>query len=410
MVKFCKYLSRKGYRVHVVTVLYDLKMPNTYAADLESVDIVVHRIPSGCPHNFFNRNFPDTAVGRLQSAGQSVIRFLLIRLFFWIDYAQRWGKHLLPFCIDLVRREKIMWVLATGAPFTVNYWGARLRRACPDIRFINDYRDLWNDDPSRQYKFPWRRRTAEAMEQYALDHSDCVTATTDQQVEILQQRCNNTDVKFTLIPNGYDPEEQVLLPKRQGPSSTFSLIYTGNIGNGRDVGYMQLLDAIDRAIQKRPALAGDLRLELYGQIPRKYVFCRPHLIEKGVVAYHGLVSSREALCAVRNGFLTLLINADHVPFAGSSKVYEYFSMARPIFAITPPGWIDTLVHRYRLGTSVRTEDTEGQAQALLDWHDKWLENPDYALDLPRELWERFAYPNLVEALVGCWESLEIESS
>ncbi len=401
MVKFSKHLAMKEHDVHVLTIPWDVSMKNTYSENLESLGVRIHRVPSGCPHNYFQKQYPGNLTGRFSSYVQSLIRFSSRLLLYDIDYAQRWGKHLLPAACRLVRDNAIVNVLATGAPFTVNYWAAKLKSLCPQINLINDYRDMWNDDPMRSYYSPLHRKRAVAWEQYALDHSDWVTATTDQQVDLLRKRCKNPGTRFALIPNGYDPEDMAMPARRENPRE-FSLIYTGNIGNGRDSGFKNLLIAIQKTRETSTDFHSHFRLHYYGLFPQNIVNEFPDLSRDRIIVNHGFVSPREAGQAVANSFMALLINADIVPYAGSSKIYEYFSLGRPIFSITPPGWIDTIVKQYNLGCSLETNDIDGMVSQLLSWFDAWKNNPGFSIQPSPELMSRFSYTTIISRLESCF--------
>lgn len=407
--KFAKYLAREGYRVHVVTVKYAIKGANAWLQDIDDSRITVHRIPSGFPHNLYQRRYGRSFADRVKNK-LKVRLFGLFKYGFWLDEAQYWGRSLLPYCGQLISEHGIVNVMATGAPFSVNYFAAKLKQTNPEINLINDWRDPWNDNPflgyPRFFRRPSQKRQSVEMEEFALRNSDHVTGVSEGLIELLKRRCPNEGDRFKVISNGFDPDYFDDLA-RHPDSSRMVLCYIGNLFAGREVPFAALLKAIVELCEERPEFRKEFVLKTYGGFPHGINVDYRRLIDMGNLEIGPRVPPREALQAAKDAFLLLLVNADIFPYLVSAKVYEYIALRRPILAVTSPGALEKIVQGYGFGDIARPNDNDALKAALLDWWERWHKDPEYEPAVAPETIDEFSDQQLIVQLTACFRNSDL---
>jgi glycosyltransferase involved in cell wall biosynthesis len=400
MTMFAKYLARRGYRVHVITVNWRVKAPNTWLEETQHPNIIIHRIPSGAPHNLFESRteaWPEKLLARSARA--------LKRLLYFVDEAQYWGISLLPYAARLIETEHITNVICTGAPFMANYWAARLKARLPHIHLIQDLRDPWNDHLcapySHHFLFDWQKRISQAREHYALEHADVVVTVTDVLRERFERKVDSP-ARFVTISNGFDPDRYHHL-RFEPDRDKMQLVYIGNFFVGRDQVLRVLLSSIEELIISNPEFGSLFQLITCGGFPPDVYQEAGGLIREEVLQVAGYVSPAQALRVAGNAFALLLINAEVFPFATSGKVFEYIALQRPIYALTPEGELTKLMHQGNLGIVVSTSDREEQKRGLLELFDLWKRNPAYVPQVDESFRQQFQYDRLAEQLVSCFK-------
>ncbi len=400
MTMFAKYLARRGYRVHVITVNWKVPAPNTWMEETQHPNIIVHRIPSLAPHNLIESRPRGGIRKRVRQAAR-----LLQRLLYFVDYAQYWGVALLPYAARLIHKEHITNVICTGSPFMANYWAARLKVRLPQIHLIQDFRDPWNDHLCAPYShyflFDWQKRVSQRCERYALSHADVVVAVTESLTERFRRK-TTSNARFVTIPNGFDPDRYQRI-RFEPATDKMRMVYIGNLYVGREVVLRVFLEAVSELVANHPGFARRFEIVTYGGFPPQIRREMEHLVQKGVLQINGYVSPAQAREAAGNAFALLLINAEIFPYAVSGKIYEYMALRRPIYAITPDGELTQLMRRGNLGIVAPSSSKEKQKQGLLYLFDLWKQNPAYTPDVSRAFLQEFQYDHLVDQLTVYFE-------
>ncbi|MBI5641725.1 MAG: hypothetical protein HZA17_15020 [Nitrospirae bacterium] len=114
---------------------------------------------------------------------------------------------------------------------------------------------------------------------------------------------------------------------------TFTIAHFGSLGGSRDLRH--LFPAIVMLFRQYPDLAGEVRLDLYGNISRGVSRQIEQFPYRHILHVRGKVKRQEAVKAMQTADLLLLIqNTDDVSFETiPSKVYEYLHAGRPVLAL-----------------------------------------------------------------------------
>lgn len=380
--KLSKYLAEIGYTIHVVTVDWKQYGDNTYLEDVIHPNIIIHRIPSLYPHNLKYKPFKKNLIGQFKRILRHLF-FKLVNIFWYEDEAQYWGYSLLPFCEQLIKKEDIKNVIATGHPFMANYWAAKLKQKNHEINLIQDFRDEWNDDPNRSLLCKYFEKISYNHEIFVLNNCDVLITVTNGLMELFSKKIT-ANVSKAVIPNGYDFE----INPKNNQKRDFRLLYAGSLWAGREEPLEAFLKVLENVAPNIP----ELRAEFYGSFPDFLKINYAHLFEKGIISHSLPVSHEKISKLMENSFACLLFNARMYPWARSTKIYEHASLRRPTFCINYGGELNELISRYNLGISVNGDDTEQIEKGIMNLYALWNQDPSYEIS-PDGI-EKFHYHNL----------------
>jgi glycosyltransferase involved in cell wall biosynthesis len=316
--------------------------------DVQHPNITIHRIPSGYPHNLRHRVFRNWLINGIKNA---VFIYGLNRYFFHDGEAQRWGRYLLPRCEEILARENIEVVIATGGPFHANRWAAVLKKRTPHLRLIQDFRDPWADDVAKSRSKPQLAKVR-AWQEMAVETADSVVAVTEGLLELYLRDSHRE--KGYLIRNGYDPDSANVRIDPVSPETGFGFIYLGDIPPSRQEPLSRFLKAVRQVRPKIP----DICVTLVGGYRKMPARQFPDLVEEGVLELRPYVPQETAFEMVRRHRYALQLNARMYPYAVSTKIYEYAMLKVPTVSLNYGGEIGGLVLNRDLGYSVNVEEDD----------------------------------------------------
>ena len=389
--KLSKYLARLGHQVHVVTVDWPRYGPNTLVDDVREPGIEIHRIPSGSPLRLRHRPL----AGRWTAAARHVGLRAVDRVLYFDDEAQRWGRHLVPFCERLIAERGIEVAVATGHPFQANRFAAELRRRTPALALIQDFRDPWGDNPFRRLTARQRARVRDWQSE-AVAAADAVVAVTEGLLELYVGP--DSGDRGVVIPNGVDPEA-VPAAGAEPPATNagaIRLTHVGNVGNGRD----RPLGALLEALRSLPAGGRRIELSLVGGGLEAVRRAHADLIERGVLAIRPPMAQTDALALVAASDYALQLNAREFPYLVSTKVYEYALLRVPAISLNYGGEVDALVRERGFGHSIDLSANPDLRAFLGSLRKRAHVEREFAFDV-----EPFTYPRLAQTYSGLIDSV-----
>ena len=287
---------------------------------------------------------------RYMDLGNAYLNWLKVKIFtiaeqifHWDDEAQRWGKYLIVASREIININNIKIVIATGAPFHVNYWAAMLKIHCPDIYLIQDLRDTWVQNPFKKYWFGRKQHAVKRMS-FALKTGDICTAVTIGLANEYQKIISNC--KFKIITNGYDPDDIEPFINEKYIIKKNIFLHIGSISNGRDIACSKFLDEINK-IKDIP-----WQVKLIGNITQKIAIKYNDLIKQKKLIIQNTISYKNALKEVSRCQVALHFGARELSYAHSTKIFEYAGLQKPVLSFNYGGDINSLINDYNLGISV----------------------------------------------------------
>ncbi|MBT3261232.1 hypothetical protein HOC37_01770 [bacterium] len=340
--KFVKYLANKGYIVHVITIKYSYKDKINWTRDVEdNENIIIHRLPSCFPVFFLKEN-----KSNLLLLLEKIFNKTIKKLFFYLDIAQGWEKKLIPYARNLIREKNIKNVIVTGPPSSLHYIATYLKIENPLINLIQDYRDLWNCDIDYEYKTTLtnfrQKEKAAYMEFFTIAHADKVVFITEDAKNMMGNLYKEFCHKFCCIYNGFDQDDKKILENTKDISRKFNMIYTGNLGLGREKTLVLLARAI--AELNDSFINDNLMIDVYSTLNLKYYVKNKYydILQKNF-RFHTKVEQKEVLNITNEYYVCLSINAPIYPYTIGAKIFDYMLLNKRIFHISELGEFSRLL-------------------------------------------------------------------
>jgi glycosyltransferase involved in cell wall biosynthesis len=312
--RFYKYLSRLGYRCHVITAA---KQPSRPDNDFEYV---------ADPLNIQPR----------QGIGWQAER-MIRRILLPGGIGIRWSRMACQAAQSFVRLHPNaeMTILSTYPPLGAHLAAFRLTRRS-GLKWIADFRDPLGNNPSHTYLKEYQQKLYRWLEQIIVKTADEVIVNTDAVAEALTIAYPNRRDHIQLIWNGFDPEDRIrALPLPQRDYQILSHI--GELYDGRNV--TALLESFARLIGNGRLLASRIRVRLVGAV-HKNCLPQPEFLHRASTAgwlefIPDRIPYREALAMVQSSDGLLLVQP-HSTLQVPGKLFEYLQIGRPVLAFVLP--------------------------------------------------------------------------
>ena len=267
-----------------------------------------------------------------------------------------WYHHAVAAGCDIVRREGIELVYASGPPFTTHLI-AKAVAGKFHIPWIAEYRDGWSGDFYKP-RPKWRQMVDQYIESMTIRSAAGIVAVTEPWAAYYRARYQ---MPTAAICNGFDEREVVSAGRNPDAHSPVSIAYFGILYSGlRDPSVLY------EAILRSQLLPSDLEVNFYG--PREEEV-RPLTDRFGVdghVMVRQRVSHAESLRIQRESDVLLLLQAPDDPRNVPAKLYEYLASQRPILGIGLDDGVPARIIRER-GAGLYSSDPDIVARQLLLW-------------------------------------------
>lgn len=291
----------------------------------------------------------------------------------WIPLAALCG-------IFAVIKHRVKVVYSTSPLPSSNLVAYLVSRVCR-VPWVLDMRDPWTTNPiAAQRGFALLSKLEHFLEKTALQAADHVVVISEQFLPPLLQSFPSLDpAKFSVIPNGYDPEDFEQIEPVQ--FDRFTILHAGTFYEGRSA--TPFLEALRRCITLHPELREALQVLFLGDAGSLTASTVTRLGLSDLVKLPGTFPHKVGLQYISGADLLLL-----VPGPGKStmtgKVFEYLAVRRPILALAGEGAVRDVVSSSALSTVVAPDDVPAIAEAIVTLYRK-LRSRDWALS--RTGWE-----------------------
>lgn len=339
--KLCGRLARRGHAIDVITVRWHASADPGWFGDVLHDNIRIHRTVSLYPHEL-----------RGAQPGSRVLQKAQGKLFHWLDavtpehdVASLWGYRLLPLARRLLDTHETRLVVATGAPFSSNWWAARLRCERRDTRLIQDFRDPWLTSHEELWTSPWRERF-----ELATTSADMLVSVTAEMTALYQTLSGHERV--ATVPNGVELAELAALPRPE--SFRYDFAYIGNLFNRRE----ETLEPFLEWMRRRQRAGKDVpRLAIAGPCPGTFPAKNEDLIARGQLTLKPLLPQRQAFELLLQSKTALHLNGPGAvgSFQTTTKLVEHAGLGRPTLSLNYGGAADTFIRQRRLGHSLRAD-------------------------------------------------------
>ena len=361
--KFVKYFLKQDKKIFVVTNNWKTKGVNSWTHDvkndkqliLKKFQTVFNVLRSDV--DFFNKVL-------------FKIEIALSNKFIWTDEAYLFYKLNYKRIKNIIRENKIKYVVATGGPFSTNYFAAKLKHEMPDIFLIQDFRDLWTEEyfteyPSRGPQHPFYGME-QKMEAYSLKYCDLVVSVTPGYLQRLKAKALSYGIhsqNYALLENGFDNDDKRNFADKDYPSTVFSkgklnICHFGTAGFGRETEFIKFLNSIKQSLIN--VSKGKILFHFFGIYPNKFISEITRLQLEEVVCFHGLLSPKEVQRFMFFSDMHLVINDPVCYYAFGTKVYDAFMYKKPVLLICKEDELYRRILDNNLGLVTNNEPSESE--------------------------------------------------
>jgi len=326
--KFAKHLAERGYRVHVITTIYNISQSISWSKDIDHENIIIHRFSSRLPNSVL---YGKSGIWGLLT--QKLWYYYSKKINFQFDDATQWSSSIIEYTEKLIYKESIETLFVTGAPFSQLASAAIIKRDIANLKLIVDYRDAWNSLSTYQYNsYFWRnignKKRSINDELFVLYAADKLIFVTKGLREIYCKQYPLLKHKMEYIYSGY--EESTNISKNLRVQSTDKIvIYTGNLAFSRLNNLERVAAAMDTLNKKYKEKSH--RLVVYSD------FTIPFSTEYLCLAVFPRIGVDAIQEKMQEADYCLSINADEFDYAVSAKVFDYMANGKRIIHISRGG-------------------------------------------------------------------------
>ncbi|HNQ39026.1 MAG TPA: hypothetical protein PKO26_00295 [Candidatus Cloacimonas sp.] len=356
--KFCKYLSRMGYKPFVLT-------PPAWSVRRDRDESMLAELPANLeqinPGFIDVRRFIPGEIAKYLSTWQ--------RDHFFPDMMIQWVNRVKKQVVALIKEKQIDVVYITLPHFSLLEFVAEIKaHSCVPV--ILDMRDPFS------FNFYVKQETnaeyiekVRTLERSTFSLADAIMNVT---MNIHAEYCAlypEWKDKFHYMPNGFDNDDypRDIEDVNQLPNANLTLCYTGSYSSMASI--LPYRDAIKDVYHKHRL---KIRLNLLTPTAKKRVqrdFWE--LNRLGLLDYHGFMKHKDAIAYQLKSHVMLF---PALPTEGyfSGKIYEYIRSNRPVLCA-----IDTMKDSHELilqagvGIFANVNEEAGLVKALLKLHQQW---------------------------------------
>jgi glycosyltransferase involved in cell wall biosynthesis len=311
--RFYKYLSRMGYRCHVISA--------AEVTDLPEIAGTYVRDP-------FEETPRDGMGWQIERA---VRKFLLpgVTGSQWSALAYRAGLKFLQ-----TNPAARITIFSTSPPLGAHaaaYWLARRTK----LPWIADCRDPIAGNPALNEISGFAKSLYEKVERRFIGAADTTIANTDTAQECLRKKYPDRANRIELIWNGFDPEDR-LTPLPPASSGRKIIAHVGQLYGGRTV--TPILESLRRSIDRGHLNAAHFQVVLAGLAVANSLPTLEFLeaaTRQGWLRIDDRVPLSDAHKIVQSANALLLIQP-HSALQVPGKLFEYLQIGRPILGFVPP--------------------------------------------------------------------------
>jgi len=255
-------------------------------------------------------------------------------------------------------------LLATGAPFNLLYYAAKVKQKYPHVRLLADYRDPWLN--ARNYgmrNLSAAQLQAEiAKQDFIFKHADVVTCPNEFLLDEIKSTATTTpSARFEVLAHSYDVDDvSAFLDSSLAGVSTpqLNLVYGGSLYLGLETEFALLRNAMQH-YNAQNSRSAQLRIFTpHVQYQHHFAAIGEHLHFSGVIG-KGIFKEVNQAAAI------IIFLADHNKDYLTTKFFEFLPFRKPLMYFGPHGHVAQFIERNRLGSLINSvEDFERMVRDL----------------------------------------------
>ncbi|RMF59874.1 MAG: glycosyltransferase [Calditrichaeota bacterium] len=307
--------------------------------------------------------------------------------------------------LKVIRQENIQAIFSSAPPYTTHLIARNLKRAT-GLPWVADFRDSWIGWLSTPQWRPAPSRAVERrMERSVLAEADRIlTVSEGVKEDLLSRHPHLRDARWSLLPNGFDPEDFPPKTKNECVRDRLILTYSGSLYGPRNPEY--LIRALEAMQQNGTPALEHLRLRLVGRVGQPILDRIDSSPVRELFEFKPYMSHQASLALLQESDVLLLI-IDDVPASRgilTGKLFEYIGAGKPILALAPDGEAADLIRAHGLGRVVHPKNVSEIRDALAELIEL-KSNGKLQVKLDRAVKEKFDRKTLTRRLAEILDGL-----
>ena len=379
--KFAKYLAKSGYTVHVLCAKNPHKKSSLFSADTQSENIRLYTFNSRFPSIL--QNFESNSL--IEKISYKLWMKLLSVSFkgYFFDKAIFDEQIILSIAEKIITTHGIKNVIATGAPFRINYFALTLKKRFPQINLIQDLRDPWTWGIQYSKLTCRRMKFEEGMLSQVIKQSDIITVPVEPMRNYLAESNHAYSFKVQILPHAFDEDEVVI--KQEYSQEGFKCVFFGTMYDDIENYY----DVLCKVISKNN---GKITLDVYTDIVRYKDIVRDNAADKWV-KYKKTIRGKALFETLSQYDYIIFIYPDYVKDYLSTKFYEVIHSKIPIIYIAENGFTSNYVSLNKLGMHFDQHTLSEGLQKLIEDPNQLNYNKNFSVN-------EFSYEEMTEKLTS----------
>jgi glycosyltransferase involved in cell wall biosynthesis len=273
----------------------------------------------------------------------------------WIPEATRSG-------LVLLHKTHFDCIVSTSAPYTAHLVALRLARMT-HIPWVADFRDPWSSNSFLYFPTQAHQKVHSWLERLVVEWCDRVmTCTSGFREDFYQRYPYLQRDKFTVVTNGYDPED---FPEPfPEPYPIFTISYVGDFYGPQTPLFFLL--GLRQFLDRHPEAAKSMQILFAGPFKARVFPLVEALNLKPVIQFLGFLPHERAIDVLRRSHALLLVLGEKR--GGEriypAKVFEYLGSCKPILALVPEGLTRDLLKESGVAFLVNPTSEEAISKAI----------------------------------------------
>lgn len=244
--------------------------------------------------------------------------------------------HYILWCVYVIftsikNQKKYDILITTYSTWHCHFLGYSLKRLKICKKWLADYRDLWNNNSHRVYKFKVFKKFSTFFEKRFLKHVDAVTSVSKPLLEDLKDHLQVENASFQCIYNGFERRKRSTPRKKAAP---IVFTHTGMIyPKYRDPSLF--FQAIQNLMRKTDFDRSGISIRFVGDMTGNVLELAKKYSVEDMIELTGQVDREKSLDHQIDSNFLLLLNPGGDDSTGimTGKVFEYISSGVPILGI-----------------------------------------------------------------------------
>ena len=345
--KFAKYLSQSGIKVHVVCANNPFSSISQYCNDVKSDNIKVYTLKSLYPIALLKK--PVTFIQKLIYRFFQIILKIIINGSIY-DKSIFWGKQFNTLADSLITKHNIKFIIASGAPFRLNYNAIQLKKKHSNLIVINDFRDPWTWGLTYGFKdLSKKRREFESrMEYQTVQYSDVIIVPDNAMLDHLKLKYNKFSKKIHVLPHGYDRDDFIL----KSETKNNKLLYYGTL-------YPDLDERFD-ALASSLSQSNEITLDIYSNSVQYFDYFIKYN-SQNKVQFHQPINPILLFNEISTSLAVIIMQPDYAINFITTKIYEIIYSKTKILYIGNTGLLSQYIEKNNLGICINARDLNNRS-------------------------------------------------